>query len=218
MRRFIKKLRRKRRKIVKGLLIGSLICVSLNQAKLAYTEHIKPVETAQAPEPPEQLQDNTTPEVVEAVSVIDPAAYSNPEEVETTTENTEVTEVAQVAQVDQPVESEEINRSYDETSREGCQRLSASAGRVQGPSGTETYYNLDMSGVVGIMQDLGYGNQYWVRNDGVKMFGNYVMVAANFDVHPRGSLVETSLGTGIVCDTGGFAEGNPNQVDIATTW
>ena len=50
------------------------------------------------------------------------------------------------------------------------------------------------------------------------MLGSYVMVAANLSVHPRGSLVPTSLGTGIVCDTGGFAASNPNQLDIATSW
>lgn len=50
------------------------------------------------------------------------------------------------------------------------------------------------------------------------MYGDYVIVAANLDVHPRGSTVETSLGTGIVLDTGGFAAENPTQVDIATDW
>ena len=44
------------------------------------------------------------------------------------------------------------------------------------------------------------------------------MCAANLDVHPRGSLVETSLGTAIVVDTGGFADSNPNQIDIAVNW
>ena len=83
--------------------------------------------------------------------------------------------------------------------------LTASAGVVYGPSGKETYYNLDMSGVISNMNNLGYYYSYWVRDDGVKMFGGYVMCAAALDIHPRGSLVETSLGTGIVCDTGGFA-------------
>ena len=96
--------------------------------------------------------------------------------------------------------------------------LSASAGVNYGPSGKETYYNLDMSGVVSIMRGMGNNDEYWVRADGCKMLGNYIMVAANLSVHPRGSLVETSLGTGIVCDTGGFASGNANQLDIATTW
>ena len=96
--------------------------------------------------------------------------------------------------------------------------LSPSAGVNYGPSGKETYYNLDMSGVVSIMRGMGNNDPYWVREDGCKMLGNYIMVAAHLGTHPRGSLVETSLGTGIVCDTGGFAAGNANQLDIATNW
>lgn len=97
-------------------------------------------------------------------------------------------------------------------------RLSRGRGTIQGPSGKETYYNLNMSGVVSIMRRMGYDYEYWVRDDGVKMFGNYVMIAANLNLRPRGSLVQTSLGMGIVCDTGGFARRNPTQIDIATTW
>lgn len=96
--------------------------------------------------------------------------------------------------------------------------LSKSAGAVYGPNGKETYYNLDMSGVIATMRRMGYNGEYWVRNDGCKMLGDYIMCAANLGVHPRGSLVECSLGTCIVCDTGGFAAHNPNQLDIATTW
>ena len=96
--------------------------------------------------------------------------------------------------------------------------LTPSAGVVYGPSGKETYYNLNMSGVVDIMRSMGNNDEYWVREDGVKMLGDYVMCAANLSVHPRGSLVESSLGTCIVCDTGGFAASNPNQLDIAVTW
>lgn len=87
-----------------------------------------------------------------------------------------------------------------------------------GPSGKETYYNLDMSGVVRIMRSIGNNDPYWVRSDGVKMLGNYVMVAANFSIRPRGSYIQTSLGMGIVCDTGGFAAHNPTQLDIAVDW
>ena len=99
--------------------------------------------------------------------------------------------------------------------------LTAQAGTIQGPSGKETYYNINMSGVVRIMRGLGFSESefpYWIRPDGVKMFGNYVMCACNLSVHPRGSLVETSLGTGICVDTGGFAKHNPTQIDIATSW
>lgn len=97
-------------------------------------------------------------------------------------------------------------------------RLTAGSGVNYGPSGKETYYNLDMTGVIYMMRCLGNTDEYWVRSDGCKMLGNYIMIAANLSVHPRGSLVQTSLGTGIVCDTGSFAEKDPNQIDIAVTW
>lgn len=96
--------------------------------------------------------------------------------------------------------------------------LSKSRGTITGPSGKETYYNLNMNGVVNIMRRMGNTDEYWVRDDGVKMLGDYIMVAANLNVHPRGSLVDTSLGKAIVCDTGGFAYSNPHQIDIAVTW
>ena len=96
--------------------------------------------------------------------------------------------------------------------------LSRSKGAVYGPSGKETYYNLNMSGCVRNMNRRGYYYEVWVRNDGCKMFGDYIMCAANLGVHPFGSLVECSLGTCIVVDTGGFAAGNPHQLDIAVTW
>lgn len=36
----------------------------------------------------------------------------------------------------------------------------------------ETYYNLDMSGCVSIMRNMGNTDEYWVREDGCKMLGN----------------------------------------------
>lgn len=96
--------------------------------------------------------------------------------------------------------------------------LSMGRGVNYGPSGKETYYNLNMSTVVSIMRSMGYTGEYWVRDDGCKMLGEYIMVAANLNLRPRGSIVETSLGDAIVCDTGGFAKRNPTQIDIAVTW
>lgn len=101
------------------------------------------------------------------------------------------------------------------------ERLSPSKGAVSGPSGRETYYNLDMSGCVAAMRAMGFSEEeypYWVREDGVKMLGDYVMAAANLSLHPKGTLVECSLGTAIVVDTGGFAQANPTQLDIAVAW
>ena len=57
-----------------------------------------------------------------------------------------------------------------------------------------------MSGVVNIMRNMGIVEKYWVREDGCKMYGDYIMCAADLSIHPRGSLVESSLGTCIVCD------------------
>lgn len=96
--------------------------------------------------------------------------------------------------------------------------LSSDLGRVQGPSGEETFYNLNMTKIIERMQSLGYDYEYWIREDGVKMLGDYVIVAANFEIRPLGTVVETSLGQGLVCDTGDFVKTNPTGIDIATTW
>ena len=97
-------------------------------------------------------------------------------------------------------------------------RLSRGRGTIQGPSGKETYYNLNMSGVIQIMRSMGNKDKYWIRKDGVKMLGDYVIVAANLKAHPRGSYVDTSLGKAIVCDTGPFAKKSTTRLDIATNW
>jgi len=96
--------------------------------------------------------------------------------------------------------------------------LSRSRGTISGPSGKETYYNLNMSGCINIMNSRGFHEPYWVRSDGVKMYGYYVMCAAGLSIRPKGSIVESSNGLAIVVDTGGFASRNPRQLDIAVTW
>ena len=107
-------------------------------------------------------------------------------------------------------------QTYTAPSSDGC--LTPSGGVYYYGNQRETYYNLPMDGVIQQARNFGIEGEYWVRDDGVKMYGDYVIVAANRDVHPIGSLVETSLGTGISLDTGAFAAGNPTQVDIATSW
>ena len=113
-----------------------------------------------------------------------------------------------------------MNPTYDPNWNKSS-HLSSWSGVYYGPSGKETYYNLNMSGVVSIMRGMGFSEDkypYWVRDDGCKMLGNYIMVAADLGIRARGTLVPTSLGTGIVCDTGGFAASNRYQLDIATNW
>lgn len=119
--------------------------------------------------------------------------------------------------------SERYRKEYEEKHKDDFSWdgpvLNSRNGRITGPSGEETYYNLNMNGVIKIMGEFGYTKEdYWVREDGVKMLGDYVMVAANLNIHPRGSIIDCSLGKAIVCDTGDFAAENPYQLDIATNW
>lgn len=100
-------------------------------------------------------------------------------------------------------------------------RITKERGGYMGPSGRETYYNLYMGNCVNYMRELGYDEinyPYWVRDDGAKMLGNYVMCAANWKTRPRGTIIPTSLGDAIVVDTGEFVADYPNGVDLAVDW
>ena len=99
--------------------------------------------------------------------------------------------------------------------------LTKSSGVFQGPSGKETYYNLPMGRCIEIMRDMDYSVEdypFWIREDGAKMLGEYVMCAANLNIRPKGTIVETSLGMAIVVDTGSFAASNEMQLDMAVNW
>lgn len=79
----------------------------------------------------------------------------------------------------------------------------------------ETYYDLPMNIVI---RSCGPGD-YTIRSDGAKIDKDgYILVAANFKVYPRCSIVETSMGPGKVYDTGGFALRYPHGFDLATDW
>lgn len=106
------------------------------------------------------------------------------------------------------------------TSWKGAKSTKANGG-VYGPSGQETYYNLPMNNCVANMRKRGYdAKRYpvWTRKDGAKMFGHYVMVAANWKIRPLGTVIETSIGWGIVVDTGEFVKTSPRGVDLAVNW
>ena len=114
-----------------------------------------------------------------------------------------------------------LNRGYITPANEDGDRISTARGVFYGPSGRETYYNLKMDLCVYYMRQLGYDESeypYWVREDGAKMLGLYVMCAANWNIRPKGTLLETSLGTAIVVDTGDFVANYPNGVDLAVDW
>ena len=88
----------------------------------------------------------------------------------------------------------------------------------KGVSHRETYYDLNMSVVIGACQAKA-GPGYTVRSDGAKVDADgYILVAANYGNYPRCSIVETSMGPGKVYDTGGFAARHPHGFDLATDW
>lgn len=94
--------------------------------------------------------------------------------------------------------------------------LTATLGRVTYQNHVETWYDLSMDKVIERTDEaLGLSNLYWIRDDGVKMYAQWVIVAA----HPskiRYSIVDTSLGEGIILDTHTCED--PELIDIATDW
>lgn len=120
-----------------------------------------------------------------------------------------------------PEEWYELALEQGEVEPASDDHLTAYGGVYYGPSGRETYYNLKMDLVVYYMRELGYDEEdypYWIREDGCKMLGNYIMVAANWSIRPKGTILETSLGTAIVVDTGSFVSDYPEGIDIAVDW
>lgn len=134
---------------------------------------------------------------------------------------TEVEEIEEAVEEIEIIE-EEIKEDIEATPTPAPQAqsgvLTKSKGTVQFDGHKETYYNLPMNKVVSNAQKKGIEGEYWEREDGAKMLGDYIMVAADQRIHPYGSLVETSLGTGVVVDTGTFIMTNPQQIDIAVNW
>lgn len=79
----------------------------------------------------------------------------------------------------------------------------------------ETYYDLPMNIVI---SSCGPGD-YKVRSDGAKVDKDgYILVAADYAIYPKCTIVETSMGLGKVYDTGGFVARYPHGFDLATDW
>lgn len=84
----------------------------------------------------------------------------------------------------------------------------------------ETYYNLRMTGVIRLLDDMGIPHgEYWVRDDGAKMLGEYIMLATDTNRIPKGTIWETSLGTGMIVDHCSGSESYPRVwIDVAVNW
>lgn len=86
-------------------------------------------------------------------------------------------------------------------------------GRYQTEIGVEHYYYPSFDVIEKVAEYCGFDGSLWVRDDGVVMCGDYVVIAAD---KPYGTVLPTSLGKGIVLDTGWFDD--VNTLDIATVW
>lgn len=119
------------------------------------------------------------------------------------------------------INDDAISGTYDDIPKDKTLYKLYQSGVHYGPSGRETYYNLPMENIVSHMRRRGYDEMqypYWIREDGIHMLGGYVMVAADLSSRPRGTILETSVGMAIVCDTGSFVAKYPDGIDIATNW
>ena len=115
---------------------------------------------------------------------------------------------AEAAEKKKALEQQQQQQTYSAPSGGGVLTPSSGVNWFNGCK--ETYYNLNMSGVVANAKNMGIEGDYWVRGDGVKMYGGYVIVAAQMD---KGTIIDTSLGAGIVldwCPAG--------TIDIAVSW
>ena len=144
-------------------------------------------------------------EVIEEEAVIEETIEQTEEEIEKTEEDVEEIK-------------EELKESKSNQTVITSGVLTKSGGVNWFDGHKETYYNLPMKKVVSNAQKKGIEGEYWEREDGAKMLGDYIMIAADQSIHPYGSIVPTSLGDGIVVDTGTFIQTNPQQIDIAVTW
>ena len=93
--------------------------------------------------------------------------------------------------------------------------LTAGLGRIAYGDHIETWYNLPMQNITE-KADAYYGlsDVYSVRDDGVKTYNGFVIVAADKSV-PYGTVVETSRGIGLVLD---YHETDKDVYDLAVSW
>lgn len=173
----------------------------------------------------EYRNEQTKREIYEHISIVNNELNNKiQKEINDMNEKIEKEERKHEKQIDAPEDQEEnIEYEIDPVNYSICPNeeyvLDAAIGKIINCNGfTETYYNMDMTGVVNRAKERGIDYSYWVRDDGVKMYGNYVIVATDWDIVPYGETVHTSLGEGISLDTGSFKEQNSYQIDVAVSW
>ena len=95
--------------------------------------------------------------------------------------------------------------------------LTAKIGTIGYHDHRETWYDLPMTNVIERAdQYYGQKGEFAIREDGVKTYNGFVIVATDWEKYPYGSTVETTLGIGVVLDA--HTAKNKNLVDVATAW
>jgi hypothetical protein len=103
----------------------------------------------------------------------------------------------------------------------GCNKgeiLSVKNPKVEGPSGIETFFNEDVSEILKNVSE-GYLGDYWETEDGIKMFGEYIICKCRYDANkyhpnlPIGTVIPTTLGLALVC-----SNDTQEDISIAVTW
>jgi hypothetical protein len=161
-------------------------------------ERAPEVETAEEPEeePVETVIEEPQEEPVEETPVESPVyAPQEPEEV-----------------VVEEIPTEEVKIDYSVLNkRDGVNYFNGQK---------ETFYNLRMTGVIRLLDDMGIEHgEYWIRDDGAKMLGDYIMLATDTNRIPKGTIWETSLGTGMIVDHCSGSESYPGVwIDVAVNW
>ena len=225
---------------VLALLIAIPITVSISVPKDEKSDDnlyvIAEVRETFETQPEEELVDDIVVVTETFVEEVDEEVIEETSAIELeATEETPVIELEVIEGLEVEVTSEEIQTTEDKDLHTG--KLTARKGYItdgpagyNGNDGYETWYDLDMTRVVEIMDDLMeqkgkedgcvYDYEYWVREDGCKMYGPYIMVAGDIvNTRKRGDIIETSLDLAMVCDYCEYAvKWNNSQIDIATDW
>ena len=103
---------------------------------------------------------------------------------------------------------QQTTSTSDERTDNGVQKLTKEAGRITFNGHTETWYSQKVLPGGG----LNIPGRYVASDGTIRDKDNYICVAS--DDYPKGTIVETSLGTGKVYDTGS----GKNNIDIYTNW
>ena len=149
-------------------------------------------------------------------------SLENTKESSETISETEISIIETQTETERETKTENIDETVSQENEkewwwEG-EKLSVDNPEVEGPSGIETFFNEDVSKLVENAKE-GYIGEYWVRSDGVKMFGEYIICKCKYESNeyhptlPVGTVIPTTIGVALVC-----SNETEEDICIAVTW